>query len=1536
MEISYINSKSLISICFNKIKETAFILYQDKTKFNLHPPNNLLLVEEDLFHKIILKRFKLIQKGECNIINPNYKHYPYDSFEGYSLHFWEQSEKLFVLYPFCYILIYDYNSSDLIYHFQVQGPKNISLRHILGSPVENCIFVTGENIQNIFCFDYTTLINGDKNNTLYNNKVISSKNSQIYDIIAHPNEKYIFISDSDGAIRIFDYNDSKMIKELPKGITDMENNGENNTNNNNNENNTDNSIDCVISMDINIIGSYLISATEKGFVYLWDAFLAVKDKQILYEKFQIENESIISIKFLKTKQFRTLQNFVVLTESGKILIYFIVSKEPGSSGQPQTRKKPVINLIFDTKIFNNAEKFPNPLSQFNIYPSNLLNINFNSNILAISWPYFVKNQKEENLFDGLVCKNYYLYNSIYPKINYPNSIQLKNRFYEMYIPVQGQPNFENKIYFADNFYVYLYDISTSRHRKLLNYSKGYGNKNLNLLKFDVKDMVSRVIFFILIETELNRSNLIMIDFDFAFNKVGQVKTIDNINDFVVLGNSYLNIDSDYVYLLGRDMQSGFVFQISTGMLNPEQTGDNIIRAYHSPFNLGYCMIFRNLNNEFKFTENFSPIMEMNNNNQNNNNDNNNMFNFKCGQMKPFNFDQNKDRVIDIVFNTACNYYFCAISLLDKLNLYNRDLQLVASLKINLIENPTIISSLFFMDCTIIYTRGNSVFYYYPYDNTNQLIFKTDKKPTTICGVLSDRFIFVSNTNYVFAEITSPMINPLEPILIGYLDSPNIDINLVKFCVVNMFTNQVSQNLIDKFINHNLKEIAWLFINDNTSTFQNMNTKIFLLNEKHEYNKIFEILIENKKLDNVLDLDETVWRLKYDQSLEYIKDILIKETKLLIDYGQFREALKILELLGDYPVALNLLLLSTSHEDFDKLRIKFEAKEALNFTDHLLINSSFNFDVNNNANSGFGIEEKMQNYTKIFDNYEGEHFLFGANQNLLKINAVDNMKNIIEPKNMPPPVDFGIQKRKLNYGEVPFMIFSDDYNIQNQNFETIEICSLILQKIENYYGIKNYVTKNAFEKVNSNVSSFYNYSLTLNKMPNKVSAEELKDDDSGKNLPYVKIDELNQSDVNSETNIEDINEELYLIAYYHCDKGSGEIIEDITENKNNAKITCIYNLNTSTVQKTDNKKNDKKNKQKEEVHNTEIDMKNVWTDVLEENEPLEYEDKWGSRSPGAHAIIFSKRLRTKITIKETSSLENFQDKFTIEFWLKLRDLNKMPLIIKDAFEVHVENKQFKIIFKGQEIPGEIIKDYELYTDKFFHVAIYYKRIKQNICIALNGEEVVKFNFILCGMQNNTDIIFGNEKLEGEITEIRIWNQRIPLNYIRENYKAPLPVLAENKSKLSMNITKQDKTVKKTKMDMRNASMILANRESCKKNNNSVNEEINNNNNGFDFNNMGNNMNNDLSKSVNNNNFMNNDFGGVNNNMPFGSMGGDFGGNPMNNNMDNNMDNNNNGNDFDYPEMDFDGNNNDNNNNNNNNNNDPNNQFVFQENDFNFDK
>jgi hypothetical protein len=103
---------------------------------------------------------------------------------------------------------------------------------------------------------------------------------------------------------------------------------------------------------------------------------------------------------------------------------------------------------------------------------------------------------------------------------------------------------------------------------------------------------------------------------------------------------------------------------------------------------------------------------------------------------------------------------------------------------------------------------------------------------------------------------------------------------------------------------------------------------------------------------------------------------------------------------------------------------------------------------------------------------------------------------------------------------------------------------------------------------------------------------------------MKEDSTNLDD-SLDQDIEEINENMYLTAYFHCDKGSGNIVEDITDNN----VEGVINYNCIQEAGDDGSKND--------------DL--IWSHVLEEFEPLEYEDKWGRKSPGSHAIRFSSML-----------------------------------------------------------------------------------------------------------------------------------------------------------------------------------------------------------------------------------------------------------------------------------------------------------------------
>ena len=173
-----------------------------------------------------------------------------------------------------------------------------------------------------------------------------------------------------------------------------------------------------------------------------------------------------------------------------------------------------------------------------------------------------------------------------------------------------------------------------------------------------------------------------------------------------------------------------------------------------------------------------------------------------------------------------------------------------------------------------------------------------------------------------------------------------------------------------------------------------------------------------------------------------------------------------------------------------------------------------------------------------------------------------------------------------------------------------------------------LSKNEKAKMNKKMS-FFNYNLSLTQMGKNKEKEEESDADtnSKKNMPFIKAEEMDDDEVNDYTNIEDITESLYLSAYYHMDRGSGDIIEDISNNKNTAKISCIYNNNPNVETEKKKLKISISKTDKKEENTQEEDLKQIWSDVLEENDPLEYEDKWGRRSPPGHTIIFTKKLKT---------------------------------------------------------------------------------------------------------------------------------------------------------------------------------------------------------------------------------------------------------------------------------------------------------------------
>ena len=86
METVYLLERKIISLHFNTLKDTIFILANNNSS---SADNSLELTEEDLVKNTLLKRYQLLTLSECNIINPSYRHLPNNTFEGYGLYFYE-------------------------------------------------------------------------------------------------------------------------------------------------------------------------------------------------------------------------------------------------------------------------------------------------------------------------------------------------------------------------------------------------------------------------------------------------------------------------------------------------------------------------------------------------------------------------------------------------------------------------------------------------------------------------------------------------------------------------------------------------------------------------------------------------------------------------------------------------------------------------------------------------------------------------------------------------------------------------------------------------------------------------------------------------------------------------------------------------------------------------------------------------------------------------------------------------------------------------------------------------------------------------------------------------------------------------------------------------------------------------------------------------------------------------------------------------------------------------------------------------------
>ena len=89
-------------------------------------------------------------------------------------------------------------------------------------------------------------------------------------------------------------------------------------------------------------------------------------------------------------------------------------------------------------------------------------------------------------------------------------------------------------------------------------------------------------------------------------------------------------------------------------------------------------------------------------------------------------------------------------MIEKIVITNKKLEPLFSNKISLLDSLDIISSIFWLGETLLYTRGKFVYYFYPFQEIEQKVFTSDQNSLTIAGVVSDRlFLICKNIGYSF-------------------------------------------------------------------------------------------------------------------------------------------------------------------------------------------------------------------------------------------------------------------------------------------------------------------------------------------------------------------------------------------------------------------------------------------------------------------------------------------------------------------------------------------------------------------------------------------------------------------------------------------------------------------------------------------------------------------------------------------------------------------------------------------------------------------
>lgn len=214
------------------------------------------------------------------------------------------------------------------------------------------------------------------------------------------------------------------------------------------------------------------------------------------------------------------------------------------------------------------------------------------------------------------------------------------------------------------------------------------------------------------------------------------------------------------------------------------------------------------------------------------------------------------------------------------------------------------------------------------------------------------------------------------------------------------------------------------------------------------------------------------------------------------------------------------------------------------------------------------------------------------------------------------------------------------------------------------------------------------------------------------------------------------QEVKLLAYFHCDEGTGETLGEIVTGKG------------WTVSATQ------------------------WLEQLEDGIPLDYEDKWGKTAPPAYALDCQTPLvLTGLAVPKT---------FTLELWFSLRPEAAGVLLALDSVELSLSGPAF--------LPSSLFQPPE---DREVEATLAPQLWTHLTLISDSGQWLLFLNAKLAlqrispGLATIETLRLG--PLPAKVTEIRIWSGVKSLVELRENLKCPLDIVNERKKKVWSGMT-----------------------------------------------------------------------------------------------------------------------------------------------------